>query len=716
MLDRATIERLSKAPEKNAPMLNVALAEEGTAPVLLSLAQCLSVGPEALAVIGERMEREGQAVGQDPAAPPDELFVSPLPELDRLLIAHPNTPDSVRDSVLARNAQDAFFVLAAACHPRATLQAVTALVEWSAASPMHDRLWIALLNPALIPPLVMEEWSQDSDARRREAVAKIAREASLLEALAHDRARNVRRAVASNRFAGALRAELSERDPAPEVRLRAQGALTAHGEYGSEVARYTETAKFAAALRAMATGGVVAPDVTRVLTAQVSALDDEGALYAALVLGRRDIGPLLDKLLEEDSGTPKALHFAAGLGLRPPLPMGTPPEHADEALAEHTELVYDALKSLARTTAAGSRLTGKARLAAWISEGLARAASVSGEFILQELEKNPLAADRMVLSRNFVQRDRVALSLWEALSRPQKYLPSLLPMSLLELAWQDPEVPDALVAELSARVAKPRKRDEDLPEDEADFDPLLRSPDVLARIVLACAPRVAITPRAALAAIAMDARRVRYVLSAMPQWKGRISGGKLSRVLRQHAGAITVAQSESRARASRVEAWTHRKLAELEAGIALAVGHLTGEEVAHRLSHHALVIDDGHSLAAGAEARAALEGTTAVAPILQWASKHRAAGAAALTVWLLLERFDRERAPSLIASAMDAVASEKAPAHPNVIDALALMERRRPGRLEQIHPQSARGRATMASAIAKAYRALGGWSHERQGP
>ncbi|MEJ7733205.1 MAG: hypothetical protein WKG00_28925 [Polyangiaceae bacterium] len=48
-------------------------------------------------------------------------------------------------------------------------------------------------------------------------------------------------------------------------------------------------------------------------------------------------------------------------------------------------------------------------------------------------------------------------------------------------------------------------------------------------------------------------------------------------------------------------------------------------------------------------------------------------------------------------------------------DALALLERRHPGRLEGVFPQSPRGRATLASALARAYRAVGGMAHERSG-
>src|SRR5262249_5625611 len=172
MLDRATIERLSRAPEKNAPMLNVALAEEGTAPVLLALAKSPAVGPEALSVIAERIAQEGTEVGFDREAPPEE-FVSAAADLARPLIAHLNAPDGVRDAVLARQPQDAYFVLAAACHPHATLGAVQRAVDWPSASPVHDRLWLPMIDPAAVPPLTLEEWAQDSAPLRPEAAARI---------------------------------------------------------------------------------------------------------------------------------------------------------------------------------------------------------------------------------------------------------------------------------------------------------------------------------------------------------------------------------------------------------------------------------------------------------------------------------------------------------------------------------------------------------------
>ena len=176
-----------------------------------------------------------------------------------------------------------------------------------------------------------------------------------------------------------------------------------------------------------------------------------------------------------------------------------------------------------------------------------------------------------------------------------------------------------------------------------------------------------------------------------------------------------VAQAEARARASKIEPWTERVMSELEVAVALAVGHLTGAEVARRISIGRQGLDDGITLAMGAEARAALEGAAAVQPLLAWAGQNRTTLAPALSLWLLLERLDRERGPTLVASSVDSLATGKGVMSPGVADALALIEQRRPGRLETVHPQSPRGRATLASAIARAYRAIGGMRDERQG-
>ncbi len=708
MLDRASIERLARTPEKNAPLLNVALAEEGTAPVLLALARSIAVGPEALAILGQRIVDEGAAVGKDLAAPAEE-FVPIVGELDRLLVAHPRAPDALRDAILARHPREAFFVLAAACHPQATGAATERAVDWPSASAAHDRLWIPLLATGAVPPLTLEEWSQDASPLRREAAARLAHDPGLLAALARDRSRQVRRGVASNRAAAALRARLALEDPAIEVRARAAGQLSPQADADRDGSRVVETARFAAALRAMAGGGVLAPDMVRALANSAADLDPEGAMIAGQVLPRQDLVGLVDQVIDLGFDSARSTSLAAGLALRPKVPYG-PEESEDEAELEHTEVVYDLVKSLARTTTAESRLTGKARLAAWAAEGLARCEAVDRDRMLRDLSRRPMAAERMILARGAALRPAMVGELCRAASEVDE-----VPAALLELAWADATVPDARLAELGARIARPKKRAEDLPEDEVDLDPSLRSLAVLERVVLAATTRANVSPRAALSAVALDARRVRYVLSAMPQWKGRLSGGRLARVLRQHAGAITVGHAEARAKEARVEGWTERHLTELELSIALAVGHLTGAEVARRIQIGRQSLEDGVNLASGAEARAALEGAAAIQPILAWAAKHRTTAPAALSTWLLLERFDRERGSTLIAASIDSLAAGKGSLPAGVCDALSLLEHRRPGRLETIHPQSPRGRATMASAIARAYRALGGMRDERQG-
>lgn len=705
MLDRASIERLSKTPEKNAPMLNVALAEEGPAPVLLALARSAAVGPEALAVIEARIEAEGAEVGRDPEAP--DGFASPLGELERLLVAHPRASDDVRDALLARHASDPFFVLAAAAHPRATPAAVARCVAWPAASPVHDRLWIAAIDRGALAPLVAEEWAHDDAELVREAAGRLARDEAVLGRLAADPSRRVRRAVASNRQAGPLRARLASTDPAPEVRARAAGQLGAHDSPDGG-ASYVDSARFAAALRAMTAGGVLAPDVHRALAAPAD-LDLEGARLAAMVLPREALFPVVEGILVEGVDEPRALELGAGLALRP-----TTTDEAGER--ELADIVYDTVKALAATSTAQARLTGKARLCAWSALGLARhvgAASSSGaSTLLAQLGSAPLGADRMLLARAAARCAQLLPALCAA-ARSQPG--ALVPAALVELAWRDPAVDTDTLVEIAARVAKPKKRVEALPEDEVDLDPAARPVEALARVALALTARTDVSPRTALAVVALDSRRTRYVLAAMPQWKGRLAGAHLGRVLRHHAGALSAAGAEQRPRVARVESWTERLLSEIELGVALAVGHLTAAEVARRIEIGRQHVDDGLSLVAGADARAALEGSASLAPLVAWAAKHRTQSAAALAAWLLFEKHDRARAPTLVAGALDGFsAAGKTGVPASVCDALAILERRAPGRLEDVHPQSPRGRSTLASAIARAYRAVGGMRDERQ--
>jgi len=256
-------------------------------------------------------------------------------------------------------------------------------------------------------------------------------------------------------------------------------------------------------------------------------------------------------------------------------------------------------------------------------------------------------------------------------------------------------------------------------EDEIDLAPLRRPLAVLERAVLAALTHAPPSPRAALAAIALDPRRCRYILSAMPTWKGRLTGARLARVLRSHAGALSAAARSSSAppaggtaRTASIARWTDRRLSETEAAIAIAVGDLTCAELVRRLVIGSIKLDDGVTMAAGVDARTAIDGAATFLPLVEYGTSRRTKDAAALALWMLLEELDRVRAPSLIASAIDGLSVAGSVVAPAVCEALATLERRSPGRLENVHAQSPRGRATVASAIARAYRAFGGMRDE----
>lgn len=654
MLDRATLDRLAQTPARNAPILNVALAEEGHAEALLALASSPAVGPEALAVIAARVAREGDHVGRDPEAHDDPPAAE---DLDRLLLAHPSAPDDVRDAVLARHPRDASFVIAAAAHPRATPRAAEAAADWPALSAAHDRPWIALLHADLD---LLRRWSRDPSDLRREAAATLSGDEDLLADLAADPSRRVRRAAAAN--LGAPRAALAA-DPAPEVRARARSAPRA-------------LPRLAAARAAMEAGGALEPDVIEALAAGVD-LDPEGANLAGRILPR---APLAN-LVARTAATPRASEVAAGLARRSPD-------------ADHEARLQDITRALARAST-DRALAGRARLAAWAAAGLAASRDLPA--LLRDLEASPLAADPLVLRRAAALRPALIPGLIDA-SSPSTSVPA----ALVELAWIDPSRADADAISLASRAA---------PGAEVDLDPCARPIESLDRASLAVLPRADLSARAILPAVACCARRVRYVLAALPAWRGRLSGTLISRVLRQHRGALAAAPPEPRPRGARVENWTDRRLSELELSVALAIGHLTSTEVARRLSAGRQSLPLGVDLAFAAESRAALEVARSVDPILGWAESRHRESPAAFAIWLLLERFDKARGAAQIAGSLDAGPEGDVP--DAVVEALSVAERRSPGRLEGLSPHSAHGRAVVASATARAYRWVGVSPRER---
>jgi hypothetical protein len=693
MLDPASIEKLAESPEQNDPLLNVALAEEGGAGVLLALVSCSSLGAQAIAVVAERLT--GDVVGLGTSEDGTEGI--PALDLEKKLIGHPNAPPAVRDATLVRHIDEPFFVLAGGAHSDATDRALETLASWPSTSPLHDRPWLFLLGAAAERPSLLAAWSEGGELLR-EAAALLARDPALLERLACDPSRRVRRTVANNHHAGEIRSRLGEHDGAAEVRARARRPTAGRGDEVS----------FASCLRAMDAGGVLAGDVRRALLDAGASLDEEGAFLGARHLDQEGLHSLVAQATgpDQDPLDARGTGVGVGLGLRRPWEAGTSDEGTD------TQLSNDIVHLVSRQPNAETRVTGKARVALWMTQCLARSRIV-GPDDLHLIAPGALAGDRMVLCR------------WAAAVPATTQLEDLLepttpvPAALVELSWRNPAISDEAVVALCRRVAPSARSDRELPEDELDLAPLSRALPVLERAVLAAIARVPVSPRAALAAIALDPRRTRYVLSAMPTWKGSLTGARLARVLRSYAGALSAAARTSSGstppggpRPAAVARWTDRKLIEIEVAIAIAIGDLTVEELVRRLKIGSIRIQDGLALAAAVEARATVDRPATFAPLLDFAAAHRSKDAGALALWMLLENLDRVRPASLIGSAIDGLAVAGSVVAPAVCEALATLERRSPGRLESVHAQSPRGRATVASAIARAYRAFGGMRDE----
>ena len=494
MLDPELIDELAAQPHKNAPAVNRALAEEGHGTVLLALARSGATAGDALAVAARRMVEQGAKLNPPPAEDGEAPPIDVPAELERLLVVHPNSPDDVRDLILDSHPNDPFFVLAAASHPRATPKAVERAATWPSRFDVHDRRWLQLIPKAAITPLMAEEWAQDPSPLRRETIARLSDDPALLNALAADPSRRVRRAVASNLHASEQRARLAEKDPAPEVRARAAGELSAHGTTSIGVA----SASFAAALRAMESGGVLAPDVAGALSS-ANDLDEEGALLAAQVLEPR---PVVTLIRETTSAAHQTLAhaLAAGLALRCP----------DEEEA-FRDLVAEATKALSESGVDAGNLTGKARLAAWLGDGLAGCGALDPETLLGTIPRDALGAEAPVLARSATLAPRLLTCMCAQVDRTRE-----LPPALLELAWQSESVSDEQVVQMATRLGKAKRRGQDLPEDEIDLDPRRRSREVLEKVVLAVSRKVVLSPRTALPVVALDSRRVRYVLTALP--------------------------------------------------------------------------------------------------------------------------------------------------------------------------------------------------------
>jgi hypothetical protein len=713
MLDRASLHALARQPERNDPMLNVALAEEGDIDVLSALVACPSVGPEALSRIETRIAVEGEGVGhtEETEAPDDrrrgsrraedeEPTLSNGSDLDSKLIVHPRADDLVRNAVLGRHEADPFYVLAAAAHRNATDRAIELVARWPARTPLHDRTWLGLVDPRATSPMTIAAWASADEELGREAAAKLTTDPALLDALARDGSRRVRRAVAGNPHADAPTLVLLRSDPACEVRARAAAADGKPQDPGRDTHGPDFTsARFKAAIVAMQAGGTLATDVVRALRA--GPLDEEGARLAARALDDSTVAELVSSRAHPAEVD---LALAAGVAFRGDL------DGADERGAG---LLAQCVRSLADADRTGSLLTGKGRLASWLADGVTRTVLEAQGELIEALGSRTLAADRMVLGGVAWGRgdgDHVAAICQQALARHAS-----LPIALLELAWRNEGVTEEAVASLATQI-RPGSLDGSL-EHEVDLDPRARPLALLERVAAALAGKAPLSPRAALALVALEPRRIRYILSALPQWKGVLSGANVARVLKAHAGALSAAgPSGQRKPAQAAASWTQRKLDEVELAVALAVGDISPAEALKRLVTGYATLTQGPALAAGIEARATLDGVVAVESLVEHLASERSRSGAALAAWLLVEGLDRVRSPTGIAAALDApwvappaaASSSRSMVPLGLSEALAALERRSPGRLPAATPQTPRGRAALASGIARAYRALGG--------
>src|SRR5262245_49410824 len=136
-----------------------------------------------------------------------------------------------------------------------------------------------LLSAAARDTELLRAWAEGHELLR-EAAASLASDTELLERLARDPSRRVRRAVAASPHAAALRQRMAGSDGAAEVRARAVSASDRQHE---------RQAPFASALRTMRDGGMLATDVRRALLTAEPLLDEEGAFLAARHFSEEDL-------------------------------------------------------------------------------------------------------------------------------------------------------------------------------------------------------------------------------------------------------------------------------------------------------------------------------------------------------------------------------------------------------------------------------------------
>jgi len=170
---------------------------------------------------------------------------------------------------------------------------------------------------------------------------------------------------------------------------------------------------------------------------------------------------------------------------------------------------------------------------------------------------------------------------------------------VVELCWRDPTVSDDAVVDTRRKIAPSTRAQRELPRTISIIGPSRRRLAVRRERFSRHRANVGVAA-AALAAIALEPRRCRYVLSAMPTWKGHATGARLARVLRSNAGALFCpSTTEPRAPSPTGTATGERgpldgsSATEAEAAIATPVGDLTAAELLRRIASGAIKLEEG---------------------------------------------------------------------------------------------------------------------------
>ena len=720
MLDPRTIRALAARPGDNGRELNLAIAEEGDAHALAALARWPTLEPEVLDAIAARvLQGPPLDLGPEEAPPKIDIAWEPIDEprphrpwtLERALLAlvvmHPRAPSSAIEAIVARHHEEEGFVLAASLAPNAPSAIVDRVASLPSRSALHERRWLDLLAARADLASLVSGWSRSTDPLLREAAARLASDDALLDALASDPHRRVRRAVALNPSAKHARARLALEDAAIEVRACAMEEPHPRAATGAAKA-------IARAARAMERGGDLEERAIDAILSHADALDPELAWLAGLVLDLDTLAPVALALAEHDAAAPASRALVAAAMVRPGEGHGSAAQEAASRSNLASLLARAISHSYVPSSTEARSLTGHARLVAFLAELLADTALVDDAALVEGLTYGALVSDPALASRWFALRaarapglmSRLSSGLVASVSRGGRP-----PACALEAAWRETSVDLAELTRL-ARVVKPRKdsdahltrRADGTPraaQVDLDLDPSLRAAADLTRVIEVVDPWVRLSIRSVLVVLAATPRALAVGGREVRGWREGVVASQLQRVLRAARGAIEV-----ETRVAKLDAHAD------EAGVAVALlAHTTDARDVAALITRGLRLTDGLFFASIVEALWGLGRRDDVKQLIDALGARRRQDPAMLAAWLVVGDLDRSRPPSVVASALDdPICATAAGPLPAIYHALGIIERRRPGTLERLKASTRQGQAAVVNALARAYPGLVGSS------